>query len=339
MKTIFPILAAIIILSACNTKQDRTEQASSIDSALQAKVTSILENKLYEFDAQTGQVIVMDVQTGQIKALVGLECVDSTTFREMDKFCIPQPSSLFTTMSFLTMLESGKIHLSDEVDTRDGILFVGADTIYDHNWRRGGYGKMTTLQGFANGSDITTALCLQKAFPDDKAYFEKLHSMSVNKPDSIKGLHYEETLSVDCSYIKAAIGYHKSSPIQTLTFYNAIANNGTMVEPQLYKDSVKIIHSQIASKESIDSIRYALRYVVTDGLGRRLQSDKVQIAGKTGTILLGDGSYIVDFCGYFPADKPQYSMIVSLYKNSIPASGGGMAGPIFKEIAEYMTNK
>lgn len=317
-------------------KQEKTEQAITIDSTLQAKVASILENKLEEFDAQSGQAIIMEVPTGQIKALVGLARKDSAGCQVTGGFCIPQPTGLFKTISLLAMLESGKLHLSDKVNTGNGILIIGQDTLFDHNYYRGGYGEITVLQGFVNESDITTALCLQNVFPNDKDYYEQLYKMPVNKPDSIRGLHYEEDIYVDCNYINAAIGYHKSTLVQTLAFYNAIANNGTMVKPMLYEDSTTVINPQIASKANIDSIKSALQYVVTDGLGKPAKSDNVQVAGKTGTIRHYDNSYIAEFCGYFPADNPQYSMIVSIHKDSLPVSGGAMAGSVFKEIVEYM---
>ena len=338
MKAPILFIAAMTLLSACSMKQEKTEQATTIDSTLQANVVSVLENKLEEFDAQSGQVIVMEVQTGQIKALVGLERSDSANYQEMDRFCTPQPTGLFQTISLLAMLESGKLHLSDKVNTGNGILIIGQDTLYDHNYHNGGYGEMTMLQGFAAESDIALVRSLQQAFPNDTDYFEQLYKMPVNKPESIRGVHKEEDVYVDCDYIHAAIGYHKSSLVQTLAFYNAIANNGVMVEPILCGDSASVICPQLASKANIDSIQLALRYVISDDLGKPVQPDNLQVAGKTGTLRNYDDGYIAEFCGYFPADNPQYSVIVSIDKDSIPASGGAMAGSVFKEIAEYMAD-
>lgn len=107
------------------------------------------------------------------------------------------------------------------------------------------------------------------------------------------------------------------TPLQMLTAYNSIANNKN-------------------SQANIDSLKQALEYVVTDGLGQPAKSDKVQIAGETGTVQLEDGSYIVEFCGYFPANAPQYSIIVSIHKKELPASGGLMAGDMFRQIVDYM---
>ena len=137
------------------------------------------------------------------------------------------------------------------------------------------------------------------------------------------------------------IGYGLSvSPIQVLTFYNAIANNGKMVQPQLYKDSVVVINPQIANKANIDSLKLALAYNVTDGLGQPAKSDKTTVAGKQGTIIVstddGNTMYAVEFCGYFPTGNPKYSIIVSINKTGLPASGGLMAGDVFKQIVELL---
>lgn len=97
--------------------------------------------------------------------------------------------------------------------------------------------------------------------------------------------------------------------------------------------------NKIAANTGNDSLKSALRYTVTDGLGKPANTGKVKIAGVVGTTQQEDGSYRAEFCGYFPADNPQYSMIVSIHKDSLSASGGAMAGSVFKEIAEYMTGK
>ena len=129
-----------------------------------------------------------------------------------------------------------------------------------------------------------------------------------------------------------------------LTFYNAIANDGRMVKPTLKTGEIEIINPQIASKTGIDSIQVALENVVSEGLGKRAGTPYLSVAGKTATSQVDwfeDGEntiseYQVGFCGYFPANKPQYSMIVSMNKLGLPASGGGMAGSLFHGIVEWM---
>lgn len=331
-------LLAFILLSLASCNNKPKEQISTIDSNLQDSVVSILEEKLKEYGAQAGQVIVMESRTGRIKALVGLERTDSAQFKETDEFCIPQPSGLFTTMSMLAMVESGNVHLNDAVDTGNGIFAIDEENIIkDHNWNRGGYGNISALQGFANSSNVSLVRCLQKAFPNKEDFFTQLDRMSVNKPENIRGVK-QDTLYyyVDCNYINAAMGYDKCSPIQIVAFYNAIATGGKMIMPTLYEDSVLVIAPQIASKANIDSLKLALRYVVTDGLGQRANSEKVKVAGKQGTIRLADESYNADFCGYFPIEESKFTVFVSINKKGTPASGGGMAAPIFKMIAELL---
>ena len=288
--TILTIIA-FIGLASCQSKQETIELMSTIDSTLQVKVTSILENKLSELNALSGQTIIMEVQTGHIKAMVGLESTDSANYQPCENFSQAYESALIHPISILAALETGKVKLADTVDVGDGIYICKGDTIKDHNWHRGGYGKITIKQGLASSSDIAIYKAMEIAFNGyTQAYYDQLKDMGISNLDT---------------------------PLQILTAYNSIANNKN-------------------NQANIDSLKEALEYVVTDGLGQPATSDKVQVAGKTGTVQLEDGSYIVEFCGYFPATAPQYSIIVSIHKDGLPASGGLMAGDVFKQITEYI---
>lgn len=337
----------IVVLCSCQSRQQVTAPISTIDSTLQTNATAILESKLSEINAQSGQAIVMEVQTGQIKALVGLTRKDSTNYQPCENFSVWQSTGLMHPISLLAALETGKVKLSDKVDTGDGIYQVHGRELKDHNWHRGGYGKISIKQGLASSSNIAVYKTMEKAFGDDaQAYFNLLNNMSYGKPDSIAGIANlkpayfvtpKDSGWSDTAFAWFCIGYNQTiTPIQMLTFYNAIANSGKMVQPQLYKDSTTVINPQIASQANIDSLKQALEYVVTDGLGQPAKSDKIQIAGETGTVQLKNGNYIVEFCGYFPANAPQYSIIVSIHKDGLPASGGLMAGDVFKQITEYI---
>ena len=321
--------------------------ATTIDSTLQVKATSILENKLIELNALSGQAIIMEVQTGHIKAMVGLERKDSANYQPCENFSQAHESALIQPISILAALETGKVKLANTVDVGDGIYICKGDTIKDHNWHRGGYDEISIKQGLASSSNIAVYKTMEKAFGDDaQAYFNLLNNMSYGKPDSIAGIANlkpayfvtpKDSGWSDTAFAWFCIGYNQTiTPIQMLTFYNAIANSGKMVQPQLYKDSTTVINPQIASQANIDSLKQALEYVVADGLGQPAKSDNVQVAGETGTVQLEDGSYIVEFCGYFPADAPQYSAIVSIYKKELPASDGLMAGDVFRQIVDYM---
>ena len=325
-------------LLSCQPKQ-RTEIISTIDSTLQVNATSILEEKLSEINAQSGQVIVMEVQSGQIKALVGLTRKDSTNYQSCENFSVWQSTGLMHPISLLAALETGKVKLSDKVDTGNGIYQIHGRELKDHNWHRGGYGELTIQEGLAASSNIAIYKTMEKAFGDNpQTFFDLLANMSYGKPDSINGIASLQPYKITEKNITwNCIGYEQLiSPIQVLTFYNAIANNGKMIQPQLYKDSVVVINPQIASRASIDSLKKALVFNVTDGLGQPAKSDMITVAGQQGTIVVstdnGNTVYSVEFCGYFPANNPKYSIIVSINKTGLPASGGLMAGDVFKKI-------
>ncbi len=344
--TILTIIA-FIGLASCQSKQETIELMSTIDSTLQVKVTSILENKLSELNALSGQTIIMEVQTGHIKAMVGLESTDSANYQPCENFSQAYESALIHPISILAALETGKVKLADTVDVGNGSYSIQDRELKDHNWHRGGYGEISIKQGLASSSNIAVYKTMEKAFGNNaQAYFNLLNNMSYGKPDSIAGIANlkpayfvtpKDSGWSDTAFAWFCIGYNQTiTPIQMLTFYNAIANSGKMVQPQLYKDSTTVINPQIVSQANIDSLKQALEYVVTDGLGQPTKSDKIQIAGETGTVQLENGNYIVEFCGYFPANAPQYSIIVSIHKDGLPASGGFMAGDVFKQITEYI---
>ena len=337
---------AIIVLSiftSCQCRQQVTLPISTIDSTLQVNATAILESKLSEINAQSGQVIIMEVQTGQIKALVGLTRKDSTNYQSCENFSVWQSTGLMHPISLLAALETGKVKLSDKVDTGNGIYQIHGRELKDHNWHRGGYGELTIQEGLAASSNIAIYKTMEKAFGDNpQTFFDLLANMSYGKPDSINGIASLQPYKITEKNITwNCIGYEQLiSPIQVLTFYNAIANNGKMIQPQLYKDSVVVINPQIASRASIDSLKLALAFNITDGLGHPAKSDKVLVAGMQGTSSLSTNEdstkdmYAVEFCGYFPTDNPKYSIIVSINKAGLPASGGLMAGDVFKKIAD-----
>ena len=286
MKNTVILLISIATFVAC--AKQKTEQVSTIDSTLQVKVDSILQNKLSELDATTGQVIVMEVQTGEIKASVGTDS-------------ILQESGLVRTASLLAVLETKAVKLSDTIDVGDGILAIGKDTLCDHNWHRGGYGKITVEQGFGLASNIANYKAVRKAFDNEQAFAEVLAKYGYQVKDT--------------SLVYNSLGYGiLTTPLQNLSFINSIAKSKT-------------------------AIKEVLEYSVSDGLAKPAQSDKVKVAGATGTIQLPNGEYAVEFCGYFPADNPKYSVIVTINKTELPASGGLMAGDVFRHIVDIMNER
>ena len=316
----------VLVLSACGPKK-----ISTIDPILQDSLTAMMERKMEEIVAHSGQAIIMEVQTGEIKAMVGEGK--------------PQSSSLMRTVSLLAALESGKVKLSDTVDTKGGVVMVDDEVLKDHNWHRGGYGEITVLEGVMVSSNIATYENVKKAFGDGQTFIDMLRKMNY-ETEGMLTPQDKEWKCADLAWL--SIGYNQQVyPYQMLTFYNAIANGGKMVKPILYKGETEIINPQIASKENVDSVQLALTKVVSEGLGTPAASGKVQVAGATGTSqisIVDDDSdklleYSVEFCGFFPADQPKYSIIVSMNKMGLPASGGLMAGSVFSEIVNYMVAK
>ena len=365
-KWIAVVVSVILLAIACLlynrcSSTDRslpmTQEGSTISPALQYVADSLLQNKLKEINGLQGQVIIMNVQTGEVLAMVGRERNFEGEFQPCKNFAYQQEQgSLVKTASLLVALETGKVTLDDVVDTKDGVWIIDDDrTLRDHNWRRGGYGLMTLERALEVSSNIGISKTIWNLFKGhEQDYFNKLDSMNYGQPDSIVGIENLSPTSyhtpkdsdwVNKDIIWSSIGYNrKMAPIQMLTFYNAIANNGKMVKPTLRPGITKVINEQIASRKNIESIQQALEHVVSQGLGKLAGSKRIKVAGKTGTTQVGEyyegentvSEYHLAFCGYFPADKPKYSMIVSLNKLGLPASGGAMAGEAFHNIVEWM---
>ena len=334
-----------------------SQEGSTISPALQHAADSLLNDKLTEINGLQGQVIIMNVQTGEILAMAGRERNFEGKFQPCQNFAYQQELGALTmTVSLLVGLESGKAHLSDVVDTGNGVWQIDDDRIMkDHNRRRGGYGEVTLDRALGVSSNIGISKTIWSLFKGhEQDYFNKLDSMSFGQPNSIEGIEGlrpsvysspKDSDWVNKDILWSAIGYNrKIAPIQMLTFYNAIANNGKMVKPTLVPGTAEVVNEQIAKKENIALMQQTLEHVVSQGLGHKAGSAKILVAGKTGTSQVneyyeGDNTvseYQVAFCGFFPANKPKYSMIVSLNKIGLPASGGGMAGDAFHNIVEWM---
>ena len=367
-KWIAVVVSVILLAIACLlynrcSSTDRslpmTQEGSTISPALQYVADSLLQDKLKEINGLQGQVIIMNVQTGEILAMVGRERDYEGEFQPCKNFAYQQEQgSLMKTVSLLVALETGKVTLDDVVDTKDGVWIIDDDrTLRDHNWRRGGYGMMTLERALEVSSNIGISKTIWNLFKGhEQDYFNKLDSMNYGQPDSIVGIENLSPTSyhtpkdsdwINKDIIWSSIGYNrKMAAIQMLTFYNAIANNGKMVKPTLQSGITKVINEQIASRKNIESIQQALEHVVSQGLGKLAGSKRIKVAGKTGTTHVeeyyeGDNTvseYHLAFCGYYPADKPKYSMIVSMNKFGLPASGGAMAGEAFHNIVEWMIN-
>lgn len=334
----------------------RPSDDTTILPALQDAVDSLLDAKLTEIDGLQGQVIIMEVQTGEILTMVGRERNFEGKYQPCKNFAYQQElGSLTKTASLLTLFEMG-VDSSYVVHTGSGVWAIDDERIMrDHNWRRGGYQDINVSRALEVSSNIGISQPVWKFYKGHEMdFFNDLNKMSFGQPDYIEGIDGLRQTSyispkdsnwVNKDIIWSAIGYNrKIAPIQMLTFYNAIANDGKMVKPTLKTGEVEIINPQIASKANIKIMKVILEHVVSQGLGRKAGTGILQVAGKTSTSQVneyyeGDNAvseYQLGFCGYFPADAPKFSMIVNLNKLGLPASGGGMAGALFHDIVEWM---
>ena len=246
---------------------------------------------------------ILQNKLSELDATIGQAIVMEVRTGEIKAFVgsdsILQESGLVRTASLLAALETKAVKLSDTIDVDNGIFAIGKDTLCDHNWHRSGYGKITVEQGFGLASNIANYKAVRKAFDNEQTFAETLAKYGYQVKDT--------------SLVYNPLGYGiLTTPLQNLTFFNA------------------------ASKTAI---KQALEYAVSNGLAKPAQSDKVKVAGATGTIQLPNGEYAVEFCGYFPADNPKYSIIVSINKKGLPASGGLMAGDVFRQIVDIMNER
>lgn len=353
-------IVSYLIYNRCSSTDHSlpmSQEGSTISPALQYAADSLLNDKLTEIDGLQGQVIIMNVRTGEILAMAGRERNFEGKFQPCQNFAYRQELGALTmTVSLLVGLESGKAHLSDVVNTGNGVWQIDDDRIIkDFNWRRGGYGEVTLDRALEVSSNIGISKTIWSLFKGhEQDYFNKLDSMSFGQPNSIEGIEGlrpsvysspKDSDWVNKDILWSAIGYNqKIAPIQMLTFYNAIANNGKMVKPTLMPGTTEVINEQIARSENVTLMQQSLEHVVSQGVGRNAGSNRIKVAGRTGTTQVneyyeGDNTvseYQLAFCGFFPADKPQYSMIVSLNKLGLPASSVIMAGNAFHNIVEWM---
>lgn len=369
-KVVIAIIALVALLAigglyyASSSKQPEKIKTgkkigeSTIVPELQSAVDSLLNAQMTEIgNCLQGQAIVMEVQTGEILAMSGLERNFEGKFQTCKNLGYQQElGSLMKTASLLTLFERG-IDSSYVVHTGMGVWPVeDGYEIKDHNWRRGGYGDVNLARALEVSSNIGISVAVWKFYKGHESdFFGDLNKMSFGQPDFIDGIEGLKPTTYDSPQnsdwvnkfiIWSAIGYNrKIAPIQMLTFYNAIANDGKMVKPTLKTGEIEIINPQIASKDNIKKMQVILEHVVSQGLGRKAGTPILRVAGKTGTSQVGEydfgedtyvDEYQLAFCGYFPADKPKYSMIVSMNKLGLPASGGGMAGVVFHDIVEWM---
>ena len=344
------------------------ENGKDVITTLDVSIQDITENALMKMmignEAEHGCAIVMEVKTGKVKAIANLgKSKDGSYFEDYNYAITPsEPGSTFKLATMLALLEDKKISLRSGINLEGGVWKINGQTVYDSEEH--GLQNVTVKQAFEHSSNVGMAkLAWMHYNTNPNRFVDHLHRLRM---DTLTGIDVRGEIKPvvyrpgNSQWSRTALpwmafGYNLLvTPLQTLSLYNAVANNGVMMKPYLVNEisqdgiSYKkfepvVVNDSICSASTLKSLKECLEGVMLEGTGVSLQSHQYKIAGKTGTALVANGKrgyadkiYQSSFAGYFPADNPQYSIIVVI-KNKPHALffyGAAVAGPVFKEIAD-----
>ena len=340
---------------------------TTIDINLQDMAEDALLRALQSHDAEYGTVIVMEVKTGQIKAISNLGRIKGDRYGETYNYAVGshglrEPGSTFKLMTMMALLEETNIQLSDTIDTGDGEYTFYKSKIRDHE--KGGHGKITIEEAFEISSNIAMAKLVDEHFSlQPEKFYEQIEKAGLTRPLGFqivgegqpKVKKPEDWSGITLPWMAHGYGL-EITPLHTLALYNAIANSGKMMRPYIVKSVNKadkviesyepsVINKAVCSPETLTKLRLLLEGVVESGTAKNINNAQYKIAGKTGTaVTLRNGRYTKDymtsFAGYFPADNPEYSCIVVIEDpNGFWQYGSSVAAPVFKEIADKIYAK
>ncbi len=346
--------------------KDGYDVYTTIDINIQDIAHHALLKQLDKYKAEHGCVVVMEVETGEIRAISNLGRTSKGRYYEKLNYAVGEshePGSTFKVMAFMAALEDKVIDTSTIVDTKKGRkLFYGR---YIHDSHYGGYGKISAARAMEVSSNIGLATIIDEHYSGNpKKFIDRIKEWKLNKPLGISIIGEGDPdipEPGDKKWSKNALpsmayGYNlELTPLQTLAFYNAIANDGELVKPRFLK-AVKefdkeietfdkeIIKKNICSVETLGKVREVLKNIVVRGTGEKLYSENFSMAGKTGTARTEywmkdwekNKRYVSSFSGYFPVENPKYSCIVVIHNPSteIGYYGADVTGPVFKRIAQ-----
>ena len=347
--------------------QDGYDVYTTIDVNIQDIAHHALLEQLEKYNADHGSVVVMEPKTGAIRAISNLGRNAEGKYYERLNYAVGEshePGSTFKLMALAVALDDQKIDTTTIVDTKKGVLSFYGKKVRDS--KKGGYGKISVAEAFEVSSNTGIVSVINDAYKENPSKFiDGLYSMNLSDSLGLPIVGEGKSVIPD-PRIKnnrwsgialqwMAYGYGVSfTPLQTLTFYNAIANDGKMVKPRFIEEiraidksiktfETKVINPQICSKETVQKLQKLLQNVVKKkhGTGHGLYTDNFSMAGKTGTCqkdyrnkeLL---NYISTFSGYFPAENPKYSCIVVIHEpdKTVGYYGADVSGPVFKKIAQ-----
>ena len=347
--------------------EDGYDVHTTIDINLQDVAQNALLRALEKHKAAYGSVVLMEVQTGEIKAISNLTRQQGGGYAETYNYAVQglnDPGSTFKLASMIALLEKGGVNLEDTVDTGNGVTKFYNREMRDESFSKGGYGRISVKQVFEKSSNVGVSLLVDSIFGENPQLFV----------DAIKGTGFGQLLDFQMMgegepYIKdtdddswsglslpwMSVGYETNvTPLQTLALYNAVANEGRMIQPIIVKSinranepvkrfKTKTLQRRIASKKTLKKLKAMLEGVVENGTATNIRNSHYKIAGKTGTaqkIINGKyrtQRYYTSFAGYFPADDPMYSAIVVIDDpKGWNSYASGVSAPVFKEIADMI---
>jgi cell division protein FtsI (penicillin-binding protein 3) len=340
---------------------------STLDLYLQDVVDNSLRKQLNTSNAEWGTAVLMEVETGKIRAISNLGKTDKG-YKEIYNYAIGnegcvEPGSTFKLISLMVAMEDGMVDTSDVYDVADGKWKFYDQTIYDSDYGEGNtFGKMTMKQIFERSSNVGVAKIIYQAYKGkEKKFIENIYNLGLNEKMDI-GFQGEAKPYIKYptdknwwgnSLVWISYGYEiQLSPLQILSFYNAVANDGKMMKPMFVEAiaengeieknfSPQVLKYSICSNSTLRKMKKMLEGVVEEGTARPIHTSRYQIAGKTGTAKIFDkekgyktAKYRASFVGYFPADKPRYSCIVVISEPQGAFYGSSVAAPVFRDIAD-----
>ena len=345
--------------------QDGLDIYTTIDVKIQDVAHFALLEQLEKFKADHGSVVVMEVSTGEVKAISNLGRTSVGTYYEKLNYAVGEshePGSTFKLMGMVAALEDKVVDTSDVIDTERGVLSFYGRNVRDS--KKGGYGKISVAKAFEVSSNTAMVKLVNDNYKENpEKFIDRLYSMGLNNTLDLpilgegipKITHPSDKNNWDGLDLPwMAFGYGVSiTPLQTLAFYNAIANDGVMLKPRFLKEvkdfdktievfNKEVINPSVCSKETARKVQKMMQNVVEKkhGTAHNIYSPSFSMAGKTGTCQTEywkeSGLYISSFAGYFPAENPKYSCIVVIHKpeKKIGYYGNVVAAPVFKKIAQ-----
>lgn len=349
---------------------------TTLNIELQDFVQTALSQRLIDVDADWGTVMVMETKTGHIKAIANATKLASGKVVEDYNYAIGmsmEPGSTFKLAALIALLDDARMPINEIVETGGGRIQIGATVVVDAT--RGGYGTQT-LQGiFEHSSNVGFAKAVNKYYGNNPGkYVEVIERLKLNKPLGLQIAgearptvkHPKNKKAWDSMTLTMmSYGYAiRLTPIQLLTLYNSVANGGVMVKPLFVKElrqfgnTIETYHAdtivpKICSDASLRDVQASMKGVVTNGTAKALRNDMFTVGAKTGTAQIALGNkgymdnggrhYLGSIAGYFPAENPQYTIMISMKTYSRPGSGktyygGALAAPLFKAISEHIFN-